>query len=113
MSTHHGSCHCGAVRYEVETDLEGAITCNCTHCSRKGFILVFVDADKFKLLSGADAQTEYQFGKKQIRHLFCKTCGVQSYAEGITFPKIAINIRCLEGVDPATIATTPFNGLDA
>lgn len=107
-----GSCHCGAVRYEVETDLAGAIECNCSHCHRKGFVLVFVDNDKFKLLSGADSQTEYLFNKHAIRHLFCTTCGIQSYAEGISFPKMAINVRCLEGVDLKTLTITPYNGKD-
>ncbi|MEK7094089.1 MAG: GFA family protein [Patescibacteria group bacterium] len=107
-----GGCHCGAVRYEVETDLEKVIVCNCSHCEKKGLLLAFVDKDKFTLLSGKENLTEYFFNKQQIRHLFCTTCGVQSFAEGVTFPKTSINIRCLGGIDISKLTPTPYNGKD-
>lgn len=112
MKKHTGGCHCKAVRFEVETDLEKILSCNCSVCEKKGMILTFVDRDKFKLLKGDNEQTEYLFNKKSIRHLFCKTCGTQSYAEGVTFPKIAINVRCLDGIDLSTLTITTFNGKD-
>ena len=112
MTTYAGGCHCGAVKYEVEADINEVLECDCSHCSKKGFLLYFADKDKFKLLSGADNLTEYFFNKKQIRHLFCKTCGVQSFAEGITFPKIAINTRCLEGLDLAFVSIKAYSGKD-
>ncbi len=107
-----GGCHCGKVRYEVETDLKKVLQCNCSHCHKKGMLLNFVDKDKFKLLSGKENLTEYLFNKKSIRHLFCKTCGVQSFAEGVTFPKACVNVRCLDDVDSSTLTITPFNGKD-
>jgi len=110
MKKYEGGCHCGAVRYEVETELAKVISCNCSHCEAKGLLLDFVDNDKFKLLSGEDNLTEYLFNKKAIRHLFCKTCGVQSFAEGINFPKTAINIRCLKDLDISKLTITPFEG---
>lgn len=110
MSIYQGSCHCGAVAYEVETDLAEVIECNCSHCHKKGFALNFVDKEKFTLKKGAEHLTEYQFNKKAIRHLFCKTCGVQSFAEGVAFPKMAINVRCLEDVDLTSLTLKPFNG---
>jgi hypothetical protein len=76
-----GGCHCKTVRYEVETDLDKILECNCSHCEGKGLLLNFVDKEKFKLLSGKDALTDYRFNKKTIRHLFCKHCGVESFAE--------------------------------
>ena len=112
MKKYQGGCHCKAVRYEVETDLEKIISCNCSHCEKKGLLLVFVDKDKFKLLKGEGNLTEYKFNKKSIHHLFCKTCGVQSFAEGVTFPKMAVNVRCLYGVDISTLTLTPYNGKD-
>jgi len=112
MKTYLGGCHCGKVRYEVTTDLAKVLSCNCSHCSKKGLLLNFVDKDKFKLLSGEKDLAEYLFNKKTIRHLFCRTCGVQSFAEGVTFPKCAINVRCLEGVDTDSLVVTPFNGKD-
>lgn len=112
MQTYTGSCHCGAVTYEVETDLEKVLVCNCSHCHKKGLVLNFVDKGKFKLLQGQEYLAEYNFNKKAIRHLFCKTCGVQSFAEGVSFPKAAINVRCLDGVELDTLTLTPFNGKD-
>ena len=75
-------------------------------------LLYFVDKDKFKLLSGAENLSEYQFNKKAIRHLFCKTCGTQSFAEGVTFPKACINVRCVDDIDLAGIPRKAFNGKD-
>jgi hypothetical protein len=112
MKIYAGGCHCGAVQFEVETDLSGAITCNCSHCHKKGFVLVFVPNEKFKLLSGKDNLAEYLFNKKSIRHLFCKTCGAQAFAEGIAFPQTAVNVRCLTDVDLAGMTVTPYNGKD-
>lgn len=98
--------------YEVETELDKVIECNCSHCHKKGLLLNFVEKDKFTLLRGEAQLTEYLFNKKAIRHLFCKVCGVQSYAEGVTFPKVSINVRCLEGVDVGSLTLTPYNGKD-
>jgi hypothetical protein len=80
MKTYEGGCHCGAVRYEVETDLAEAFDCNCSHCHKKGIILNFVDKEKFTLHTSEDMLMEYFFNKKAIRHLFCRVCGVQSYS---------------------------------
>lgn len=110
---HVGSCHCGKVKFEVEGDLDGGIACNCSMCGRKGTILAFVPADKFKLISGENAVTDYQFGQKRIHHLFCSTCGVTSFAKG-TSPDgkemRAINLRCIEGIDLEKIKVKNFDG---
>lgn len=112
MKTYTGSCHCGAVRYEVETDLSETMVCNCSHCHKKGFIMKFVEKEKFKLLTGDDNLTSYQFGKKNIDHLFCKTCGVESFSRGNNFPKMMVNVRCLDDVDTETLSPKLFNGKD-
>lgn len=107
-----GGCHCGKVRYEFDGDVSEVMECNCSHCSKKGMLLYFVDKDKFKLLSGAENLSEYTFNKKAIRHLFCKTCGTQSFAEGVTFPKACINARCVDELDLSVIPRKQFNGKD-
>jgi hypothetical protein len=112
MQTYKGSCHCGAVTYETTMSLEKVIDCNCSHCHKKGLVLVFVDKENFTLQEGKGVLTEYQFNKKNIRHLFCKICGVESFAEGVTFPKVAINIRCIEGIDLSMLTISHFNGKD-
>lgn len=119
MKTHTGGCHCGAFRYEVDTDLEKVIECNCSHCEMKGLLLSFVPKEQFRLTKGSESElTDYQFNKKTIHHLFCPTCGVQSFTWA-TFPKdgvettmYSVNIRCLDGVDIHAIERTAVNGRD-
>ena len=78
-----GSCHCGAVTFTVDAEApKGAMSCNCSHCQRKGFLLTFVPAGQFTLASGEDQLTTYTFNKHAIRHRFCQTCGVQAFGEG-------------------------------
>jgi hypothetical protein len=110
---HHGSCHCGAVKFDVKLDLDKpALTCNCSICQRSGTMLAFVPAADFELKTGADHLTDYQFGKKKIHHLFCQTCGIKSFARGERdgHPVIAVNVRCLEDVDLAVVPTRMVNG---
>ncbi|HLD79151.1 MAG TPA: GFA family protein [Candidatus Nanoarchaeia archaeon] len=115
MKTYTGGCHCGKVRYEVIMDLKGGMACNCSHCNKKGFMLSFVPENQFKLLSGEKDLTEYRFNKKVIQHLFCKTCGVQSFGRGKGpdgSPVAMINLRCLDNVDLSKLPTTEYNGKD-
>ncbi|HYG66428.1 MAG TPA: GFA family protein [Anaeromyxobacteraceae bacterium] len=108
-----GGCHCGAVRYRATMALEGAVTCNCSICSKTGTMLAFVPASKFELLSGADALADYQFGKKQIHHLFCSRCGVRSFSRGAMpdgQPIAAINVRCLDGVELEDVKLHSYDG---
>ncbi len=116
MKTHTGGCHCGAVKYEVTTDLEQTMMCNCSLCAKRGAILSFVAADQFKLLSGDENLTDYQFNKKIIHHLFCKTCGVASFGRGVGkggAPMVALNARCLDDVNVDELKPTFYNGKDA
>lgn len=115
MTKYHGSCHCGAVTYEVEMEIGPVIECNCSHCSRKGFLLAFVPASQFTLQTGEDKLTKYNFNKHLIDHMFCSVCGVQSFAHGKDQAgnlTAAINVRCLAGVDLAALERVPFNGKD-
>jgi hypothetical protein len=112
-TTYTGGCHCGAVRYRVTTKLETAVTCNCSICSRAGTMLTLVPAAQFELLAGQEALHDYQFGKKRIHHLFCSRCGIKSFARGVApdgSQMVAVNVRCLEGIDPATVPVKSFDG---
>lgn len=114
-TTYSGGCHCGHVRYEVTADLATVIECNCSHCSKRGLLLTFVAPDNFKMIAGGDGLTDYQFNRKMIHHLMCPQCGIESFARGRSpdgKEMVAINVRCLEGVDPKSLTTTPINGRD-
>jgi hypothetical protein len=109
-----GGCHCGKVRYEVEMDLsKPVIACNCSMCGKKGTLLSFAPATSFKLLAGEDSLTSYKFNRKVIDHLFCSTCGVTSFARGSKpdgTPTVAINTRCLDGIDVQKLQITHYDG---
>jgi len=111
-TTYRGGCHCGAVAYEVRTDLAKVMTCNCSICTKMGSILTFVPATEFTLTAGGDDLTDYQFGAKRIHHMFCKHCGIRSFArgQGPNGEVRAINVRCLEGVDLEALNPTKIDG---
>lgn len=116
MQSYRGGCQCGAVRYGIEVDLDRIFACNCSRCRRLGLILAFAPTSSFTLEAGAEATTEYRFNKHVIRHRFCTTCGVQAYAEGSLpdgTPTIAVNVRCLDGIDLASLSPTPVDGAAA
>ncbi|HEY4583870.1 MAG TPA: GFA family protein [Lysobacter sp.] len=108
-----GSCHCGAVRFNVRGEIDQAIECNCSHCSRKGFLLWFVPRDALAISAGDERLTTYTFNRHVIQHRFCPTCGVQPFGLG-RMPDgsemAAINIRCLDDVDLGVVPRVPVNG---
>ena len=109
-----GSCHCGAVRFTVQGEIPTeAISCNCSHCRRKGFLLTFVPAGQLTLVSGADALAAYTFNTHKLQHRFCKICGVQGFAEG-TGPDgadtRAVNLRAVPDCDLNSLAIQQVDG---
>lgn len=113
MTHYTGSCHCGRIRFEVDGELEGAIACNCSLCSRKGALMWFVPRDRLKLLSPESDLATYTFNKHVIRHRFCPTCGIHPFGEGKDREgraMAAINVRCLEDIDPDALPVTHYDG---
>lgn len=109
-----GSCHCGRITFNVEGEPGTVIECNCSHCSRKGFLLWFVPKAQFHLDSADDATSRYLFNRHMIEHRFCPQCGCQAFAYGKDptsgEPMVAVNVRCLEGIDLASLQRQPFDG---
>ncbi len=111
--TYQDGCHCGRVRFHATGDFTEVYDCNCSICMKRGALWTFAKASQFKLLQGADALTDYQFGKKRIHHLFCSTCGIGSFSRGLApngDETFAVNVNCLDGIDTATLKLTPFDG---
>ncbi len=109
--THRGSCHCGQIAFEFEGDLKNAVSCNCSICSRKGALLWAADAAQFRLLDPQAAMGAYAFNKRELQHRFCTTCGIHTHAEGDGW--IAVNLRCLEEFDLASVEVVNFDGRSA
>ena len=106
-----GGCHCGRVRFRVTADLSRVTYCNCSICAKKGFLHLIVPPDCFELVSGADALTTYRFNTGTAAHTFCATCGIHPFYRPRSDPdKIDVNVRCLDGVDVATLDVKEFDG---
>ena len=106
-----GSCHCKAVTFEVEApDSVEVEDCNCSICSKFGFLHLIVPKSKFELLSGEENLTTYTFNTGVAKHTFCKTCGAKPFYIPRSNPDgIDINVRCLD-TKPAEINIVPFDG---
>ncbi|MGC3982957.1 MAG: GFA family protein [Steroidobacteraceae bacterium] len=99
-----GSCHCGAIRFRIETDFPELTTCDCSICSRKNALMVKVHESKFELLQGAQYLTEYQFHTHVAKHYFCKVCGIYPFhRKRVTPDFFGINVFCLDNFDPLGI----------
>ena len=114
--TYRGSCHCGAVRYEADVDLaQGTAKCNCSICFKTRAWMAFIPAASFRLLAGQESLRDYQFGKKNIHHRFCATCGVRAFAQAAD-PQgnamYALRVNCLDGVGARELAEAPVKYMD-
>jgi hypothetical protein len=114
MTTHSGGCHCGRVRFEVMAPAKLEVAdCNCSMCSKLGYLHLIVPADRFKLISGEEALSTYSFNTHTAKHLFCTTCGVKSFYIPRSHPDgISVNARCIDSPTVHSISVTPFNGRD-
>jgi hypothetical protein len=114
MRTHTGGCHCGRVRFEVIAPAKLEVTdCNCSICSKYGYLHLIVPADRFKLLSGRESLSTYSFNTHVAKHFFCSTCGVKSFYIPRSHPDgISVNARCLDSDTIESMSVTPFDGQD-
>ncbi len=93
-----GSCHCGAVRFEIETDFPELTTCSCSLCRMKNALMVKVHESRFHLMAGEEALTEYQFHTRTARHYFCRVCGIYPFhRKRVTPDYYGVNVYCLDG----------------
>jgi hypothetical protein len=111
MHTFEGGCHCGRVRFRVQAELSSVVQCNCSMCTRKGFLHVIVPESAFELLAGHEDLTTYEFNTRVAKHRFCRHCGIHSFYVPRSDPdKIDVNARCLDGVDPDALQPRMFDG---
>lgn len=115
MKTYHGSCHCGAVRFEADIDFtQSTYRCNCSVCTKTRFWPAIVKPENFRLLSGEDQLTEYLFNTRKNQHFFCKHCGVRSFGLGNSpNGKIyGVSVNCLDDAMPEEIIHAPVTWVD-
>jgi len=113
-SRHQGSCHCGAVRFEVEGPAAiEVLACTCSICSRTGYLHWIVERGRFRLLTGEDALSEYRFGTGVARHLFCRTCGIKAFYVPRSDPDAySVNLRCVDRSGLSRVEIVDFDGRD-
>ena len=114
MTRHKGSCHCGKVSFEIETDLQQVIECNCSICRKKGYLLTFAPREALTV-TGEENLSTYTFNTHTIRHRFCSNCGTATFGEGkqpTGEAMVAINVRCLDTMELSDLKPMPFNGRD-
>ncbi len=107
-----GGCHCGAVKYEVTVSRQLLVhECNCSICSKSGYLHLIVPAKDFRLLSGKDQLSEYRFNTGMARHLFCSQCGIKSFYVPRSNPDgYSVNVNCLDLPGKVVITVEEFDG---
>lgn len=106
-----GSCHCHSIQFEVTGDLGDVTECNCSICTRKGYLHWIVPKEAFRLVTGENALVTYRFNTGVAQHQFCRTCGVAGFYVPRSHPDcIDVNVRCLDDVDLASLTVRRFDG---
>ncbi len=106
------ACHCGAVRFEVALSdgLATARRCTCSFCRMRGAVAVSAELDGVRIVSGAEALTEYRFNTGTAKHYFCAVCGIYTHHQRRSNPRqYGVNVACIEGVSPFDFAEVPVN----
>ncbi|MFS1526426.1 GFA family protein [Microbulbifer sp. 2304DJ12-6] len=106
-----GSCHCQAIQFEIDApDIIEADDCNCSICSKSGFLHLILPHSKFKITKGEESLSTYTFNTGVAKHTFCKRCGIKPfYTPRSNLDGIDINVNCLD-TKPKKINITNFNG---
>jgi hypothetical protein len=112
--THRGSCHCGAVTFEVELDATTGGRCNCSICTKLGVTGSIVKPAAFTQRTGTDAVGIYEWGYKVSRRHFCRQCGVHCFAYGhlaeLGGDYVSINLNCLDDIDVGEVKLSYWDG---
>ncbi|MFC1748851.1 GFA family protein [Pseudomonadota bacterium] len=112
MIKSEGGCHCGMVRFEIEMPQDIVVQeCNCSICSKSGFLHLIVPRTHFSLISGEETLTTYTFNTGVAKHLFCKICGVKSFYVPRSNPDgYSVNLRCIDKSPFRNISIELFDG---
>lgn len=111
MNECEGGCHCGAVRFRVSFEEWRALECNCSICSKKGFLHLIVPLENFVLQSGEEALETYTFNSHVAKHRFCRVCGIQAFYTPRSHPdQVDVNVRCLDDAPVERFSVRAFDG---
>ena len=106
-----GSCHCGSIKFEIDSDLEKIVQCNCSICIKRNAKMIMIPKENFKLLEGSEDLSLYQFNTEIAKHFFCKKCGIYTHHNRKSDPNgMGVNLCCIDDVDPMEFAVIQFDG---
>lgn len=109
-----GSCHCGAIQFTINAEPPtNALSCNCSHCRRRGALLAFFPVEQFTLTQGEDSLGSYMFNTHRINHRFCQHCGIEPFAYGANPDGSvvrAVNLRCVPSIDLDALEIQHYDG---
>ncbi len=104
MQSHAGSCHCGAVRFEVHATIDSLTTCDCSLCMKKNALMAKVHESQLSLTQGEAFLTLYQWNTQRAKHYFCSRCGIYTFHRKRAAPDhYGVNVRCLDDFDAASL----------
>jgi hypothetical protein len=102
MPTYSGSCHCGAIRFEIDTEITDLYTCDCSLCRKRSAVMTSVHESRFKLIAGEEKLSLYQWNARIARHYFCSVCGIYPFHRKRAMPDhYAVNVVTLDNFDAA------------
>ena len=114
LRKHQGSCHCGAVRFEVVVDATAGGRCNCSICTKLGVTGAIAKPDALAVLAGEDNLSTYEWGHKVSKRYFCRMCGVLCFARGhlaeLGGDYVSVNLNALDDIDVGTIDIVYWDG---
>ena len=106
-----GSCHCSSIKFEIDSDLEKIVQCNCSICIKRNAKMIMIPKENFKLLEGSEDLSLYQFNTEIAKHFFCKKCGIYTHHNRKSDPNgMGVNLGCVEGLDPMVFDVIQFDG---
>ena len=109
--THLGSCHCGRVSFEVDTQLDHVVECSCSLCRRLGALWHGASDANLRITGGEADLTLYQFNTMTAKHYTCRHCGVHPFSRPRLDPnRWVVNVRCIDGVDVSALPLLRFDG---
>ena len=111
MTDYSGSCHCGAVQFEISAEIAELVTCNCTICRKRNAVMAMVHESAFRLRDGQDVLTLYRWNTEVAKHYFCSVCGIYTFHRRRSKPDhFAVNAFCLEDLEADDLPRVPFDG---
>jgi hypothetical protein len=111
MNEYLASCHCGSIKFSLQADIDELVVCDCSLCAKRTAVMVTVQRDMLKVMSGEDALSLYQWNTGKARHYFCSTCGIYTFHQRRTDENVfSVNVSCIQGIDPTKIPVRHVDG---